>query len=125
MSGQLELELFEPVVEHLFPTGPIIFDTFAAGEYAVITEIGSFGYYYGERCYVHEVLDDGYRVEICEGLVWGRPWCKDGTMLEVPKTALSRYDHESHMGFGAHFVPGVEFFLRYPSYEYDTNSTLV
>lgn len=122
--NSLQLDLFQTVAEHHFPSAPFEPETFRAGEYAVIIELGSFGYYYGERCYVHEVLEDGYRVEICEGLVWGRPWCKDGTMLEVPFSALGRYDAETHYRIGAHWCPTVEDMIAYRS-TYDTRSMLI
>ena len=120
-SLQLEFDLVEHVESkvHYEP------DTFVVGEYAIVSEICADGYYLWERCYVHEVLPDGYRVEICEGIFWGRPWCKDGSMITVSRTGLSKYYPDITYGQGAHFVPTIEFFLRNPSYVYDTHSTLV
>lgn len=121
MIGQLELDLFgQPAHKPAYIPEP-----FHVGDYAVVAEICHDGYYLWERCYVHEVLPDGYRVEICEGLVWGKPWYKDGTMITVSKTGLSRYDAETHYGQGAHWVPSLEFFMRNPDYEYDTHSALI
>lgn len=124
MTGQLEFN-YNTLEKHHYTTGPISFDVFKGGEYAVVSEICHDGYFLGERCYVHEVLPDGYRVEICEGIVWGRPWSKDGTMITVSKMGLSRYYHELHYRQGAYWVPPVEFFTWKPDYVYDTHSPLI
>lgn len=120
-----QLELFTSAIDE---APARVFDEpepFFVGEYAIVSEICADGYYLWERCYIHEVLPDGYRIEICEGIVWGKPWCKDGTMITVSKTGLSRYDAETHYRTGAHWVPQVEWFIRYPDYNYDTHSALV
>lgn len=122
MTIQLELDLFETDTtkhKHYKP------EPFFVGEYATVSEICADGYFLWERCYVHEVLTDGYRVEICEGIVWGKPWSKDGTMITVSKNGLSHYYPETFYSHGAHYVPTVEYFLRNPRYEYDTHSVLV
>lgn len=127
MSDQLELCFCEQITEHHFPTATRQEENeprFHTGDYATINGLGSWGYYLFERCYVHEVLADGYRVEICEGLVWGKPWCKDGTILEVPFSALGGYDARTHYRIGAHWVPTVEQMMNY-RWEYETNSVLI
>lgn len=120
MTAQLELDLFEqPTHKHA-----CVPEQFHVGDYAIVSGLCHDGYYLWERCYVHEVLPDGYRVEICEGLVWGRPWSKDGTMITVSKIGLSRYDAETHYSLGAHWVPSIEDIMK-RKHEYDTHSILI
>ena len=117
MTEQLEFDLFENKTYEQ--------EQFLPGEYAVVSEICKDGYYLWERCYVHEVLPDGYHVEICEGLTWGQPWYKDGTMITVSKSGLSRYDADTHYRTGAHWLPSVDWLVRHPGIHYDSHSVLV
>lgn len=123
MTAQLELVFEEEVrgtacVEYV--------DLRKPGEYAVVSEICADGFYLFERCYIHEVLPDGYLVEICEGMVWGKPWSKDGDMIHVSFSGLSDYRHEIHYGIGAHYIPTVDEIVRIGSFHaHDTHSRLV
>jgi hypothetical protein len=63
-------------------TGPSVGQPCSIDSITVERESGGFFYAYMERCMILEKRPDGrWLAEIAMGLVWGKPWPKDGTRI--------------------------------------------